>query len=166
IPPPVIVTRAPMAARFDFVPISRHKTRCLGLGMSCTRSDGGSPTFNRRMSMLPSFLISPKAAPRRLDNGREASPVAPVISSNVRSPLFRNKGDRTFEDITGATGLASLPLSSRRGAAFGDIRNDGNMDILLLNVGEPPSLLVQDIPSPRHRVLFRLVGTKSNRAAI
>jgi hypothetical protein len=57
-------------------------------------------------------------------------------------------------------------LASRRGAAFGDIRNDGNMDILLLNVGEPPSLLVQDVPSPRHRVLFRLIGTKSNRAAI
>ncbi len=40
------------------------------------------------------------------------------------------------------------------------------MDILLLNVGEPPTLLVQDTSSPRHRVLFRLVGTKSNRAAI
>jgi hypothetical protein len=57
-------------------------------------------------------------------------------------------------------------MACRRGAAFGDIRNDGNIDILLLNVGEPPSLLVQDAPSPRHRVLFRLVGTKSNRAAI
>ena len=89
-------------------------------------------------------------------------------SAGYRQPmfLFRNKGDRTFEDITSATGLASLPLASRRGAAFGDIRNDGNMDILLLNVGEPPSLLVQDTPSPMHRVLFRLVGTKSNRAAI
>lgn len=89
-------------------------------------------------------------------------------SSGYRQPvfLFRNKGDRTFEDITSASGLASLPLSSRRGAAFGDIRNDGNMAILLLNVGEPPSLLVQDTPSPRHRASFRLIGTKSNRAAI
>ena len=89
-------------------------------------------------------------------------------SSGYRQPvfLFRNKGDRTFEDITAASGLASLPMASRRGAAFGDIRNDGNMDILLLNVGEPPTLLVEDTPSPRHRVLFRLVGTKSNRAAI
>lgn len=89
-------------------------------------------------------------------------------TSRYRQPmfLFRNKGDRTFEEVTAAAGLASLPMASRRGAAFGDVRNDGNMAILVLNVGETPSLLVQDVPSPRHRVLFRLVGTKSNRAAI
>jgi hypothetical protein len=80
--------------------------------------------------------------------------------------LFRNKGDRTFEDITRATGLGAIPLASRRGAAFGDVRNDGNIDILVLNVSAAPSLFIQDVPSPRHRVLFRLVGTKSNRAAI
>jgi len=80
--------------------------------------------------------------------------------------LFRNKGDRTFEDITRTTGLFSVPLASRRGAAFGDVKNDGNIGILVLNVGAAPSLFIQDVPSPRHRVLFRLVGTKSNRAAI
>ena len=88
--------------------------------------------------------------------------------SGYREPLFlfRKRGDGTFEDITRAAGLASLPLASRRGAAFGDIRNDGNMDVLPLNVGEPPSLLVQDVASSNHRVEFRLIGTKSNRAAI
>src|SRR6266850_344392 len=88
--------------------------------------------------------------------------------SKYRQPmfLFRNKGDRTFEDITRTTGLSSVPLASRRGAAFGDVKNDGNIAILVLNVGTPPSLFIQDVPSPRHRVLFRLVGTKSNRAAI
>jgi len=80
--------------------------------------------------------------------------------------LFRNKGDRTFEDITRTTGLSSVPLASRRGAAFGDVKNDGNIAILVLNVGAPPSLFIQDVPRPRHRVLFRLVRTKSNRAAI
>jgi hypothetical protein len=98
-------------------------------------------------------------------------PQVDSIANNIskyRQPmfLFRNKGDRTFEDFTSATGLASVPLASRRGAAFGDVKNDGNIDILVLNVGAAPSLLVQDVPSPRHRVLFRLVGTKSNRAAI
>ncbi len=88
--------------------------------------------------------------------------------SGYRQPLFlfRNKSKGTFDDITTAAGLASLPLASRRGAAFGDVGNDGNMAVLLLNVGQPPSLLVQDVMSPAHRVDFRLVGTKSNRAAI
>jgi hypothetical protein len=59
-----------------------------------------------------------------------------------------------------------MPLKSRRGAAFGDIANNGNVDIVVLNVGEPPSLLLNTNQIPNHRVLFRLVGTKSNRAAI
>ena len=50
--------------------------------------------------------------------------------------------------------------------AFGDINNDGNVDMVVLNVGEPPSLLLNRNRSPNHRVLFKLVGTKSNKAAI
>ena len=59
-----------------------------------------------------------------------------------------------------------MPLKSRRGAAFGDIANNGNIDIVVLNVGEPPSLLLNTNPNSNHRVEFKLVGTKSNRAAI
>ena len=80
--------------------------------------------------------------------------------------LFRNNHDGTFSDVSAASGLSKLPLSCRRGAAFGDVNNDGNMDILLLNIGEPPSLLVNNSQSRSHRVFFKLVGTKSNRAAI
>src|SRR5271169_733137 len=78
--------------------------------------------------------------------------------------LFRNHRDGTFEDVSQA--LASMPPQSRRGAAFGDIANDGNIDIVVLNVGEPPSLLLNRNDSGNHRVLFKLVGTKSNKAAI
>jgi hypothetical protein len=78
--------------------------------------------------------------------------------------LFRNHRDGTFEDISSV--LASMPAQSRRGAAFGDINNDGNIDIVVLNVGEPPSLLMNRSVSANHRVLFKLVGTKSNKAAI
>ncbi len=78
--------------------------------------------------------------------------------------LFRNRRDGTFEDVSHA--LASMPPQSRRGAAFGDIKNDGNVDIVVLNVGQPPSLLMNHNASPNHRVLFKLVGMKSNKAAI
>ena len=80
--------------------------------------------------------------------------------------LFRNLGDGTFEDISTASGLAQIPLACRRGASFGDINNDGNIDILILNVGEPPTLLLNRAENTNHRVLFKLIGRKSNRAAI
>ena len=78
--------------------------------------------------------------------------------------LFRNHRDGTFDDVSQA--LADMPPQSRRGAAFGDINNDGNIDIVVLNVGEPPSLLLNHNDSANHRVLFKLVGMKSNKAAI
>jgi hypothetical protein len=80
--------------------------------------------------------------------------------------LHRNLHDGTFEEVSKAAGISDMPLKSRRGAAFGDIANNGNVDIVVLNVGEPPSLLLNTNKSGNHRVLFRLVGTKSNRAAI
>jgi enediyne biosynthesis protein E4 len=109
--------------------------------------------------------------------------------ASYRQPmiLFRNHRDGSFEDVSSA--LADLPMKSRRGAAFGDINNDGNIDIVLLNVGEPPSLLLNRTvnsnhslvlqnsgehsslllhrpANSNHRVLFKLIGTKSNKAAI
>jgi len=80
--------------------------------------------------------------------------------------LHRNLRNGTFEDVSKPTGLAEMPLKSRRGAAFGDIANNGNVDVVVLNVGELPSLLLNTNQSSNHRVLFHLIGTKSNRAAI
>ncbi|MGA8152614.1 MAG: CRTAC1 family protein [Terriglobales bacterium] len=78
--------------------------------------------------------------------------------------LFRNRRDGTFEDISAT--LSAIPDASRRGAAFGDLNNDGNIDVVVINTGEPPTLLVNETQSKNHRVLFRLAGTKSNRSAI
>jgi hypothetical protein len=80
--------------------------------------------------------------------------------------LHRNNRDGTFDEVSKEAGLQAIPLKSRRGAAFGDIFNNGNIDVVLLNVGEPPSVLLNTNRTPYHRVLFKLVGTKSNRAAI
>ena len=89
-------------------------------------------------------------------------------AAHFRQPmlLFRNKRNGTFEEVASKTGLSEIPLRSRRGAAFGDINNDGCIDIVTLNVGEPPSLLLNHCQNGNHRVLFQLLGTKSNRLAI
>jgi len=75
-------------------------------------------------------------------------------------------GDGTFADVSAPAGLGSLPVASRRGVAFGDLDNDGDIDIVMLNLGGPPTLLRNRQANRHHRVQFKLVGTKSNRAGI
>jgi hypothetical protein len=90
------------------------------------------------------------------------------IGARYEQPLLlhRNNRDGTFDEVSKESGLAALPLKSRRGAAFGDIFNTGNIDVVLLNVGEPPTLLLNTNHDNNHRAEFHLIGTKSNRAAI
>ncbi len=80
--------------------------------------------------------------------------------------VFRNRGNGTFEDISSTCGVNDGPLQSRRGTAFGDINNDGNVDVVVYNEDGPPSVFLNETQNSNHRVLFRLVGTKSNKAAI
>lgn len=80
--------------------------------------------------------------------------------------LFHNKGDRTFDEIANLAGLNAGPMQARRGIAFGDINNDGRIDMVIFNVGAPPSLFLNDSKNSNHRVMFKLTGTKSNREAV
>jgi hypothetical protein len=91
-----------------------------------------------------------------------------VKSVKYREPilLYRNRGDNTFDEMANLTGLNDGPMQSRRGVAFGDINNDGKIDMVVFNVGAPPSVFVNDTTNSNHRSLFKLVGTKSNRGAI
>ena len=79
--------------------------------------------------------------------------------------LFRNLGKGRFEELATA-GPAIAEAHSSRGAAFGDFDNDGDVDILIMNMNEPPSLLRNDFTGDGHWLKVKLVGTKSNRSAI
>lgn len=80
--------------------------------------------------------------------------------------LFRNLGDSTFEELDTQGGPGIAEPHSSRGCAFGDFDNDGDMDILIINMNEPPSLLRNDQVPKQHWVKVRLEGVKSNRSAI
>lgn len=80
--------------------------------------------------------------------------------------LFRNLGNGTFEELGAIAGPAIREAHSSRGCAFGDFDNDGDLDILIVNLNEPPSLLRNDVSGSNHWLKVKLMGTKSNRSAI
>jgi enediyne biosynthesis protein E4 len=80
--------------------------------------------------------------------------------------LFRNLGDGKFKELGDEAGSAIMAHHISRGCAFGDFDNDGDLDILVMNQNEPPSLLRNDAPREHHWLKIRLEGTKSNRSAI
>ncbi len=90
-------------------------------------------------------------------------PDSPYKTPNV---VFRNLGGGRFEELMEGAGPAMDELHSSRGAAFGDFDNDGDIDVLLMNMNEPPSLLRNDTNGSGHWLKVLLEGVESNRSAI
>ncbi len=80
--------------------------------------------------------------------------------------LYENLGEEKFKDISTDAGPALQEKHSSRGAAFGDMDNDGSIEIAINNQNEPPSLLKEATSLPGHWLILKLVGTRSNRSAI
>lgn len=80
--------------------------------------------------------------------------------------LFRNNGDGTFTDVSAQAGPGFQVRRTTRGGAFGDLDNDGDLDIVLSNSREGPTVLENVLRNGRHWINIQLEGVKSNRDGI
>ncbi len=79
--------------------------------------------------------------------------------------LYRNERGK-FRDISALAGPGLLEKHSSRGAAFGDIDNNGTVEVLINNQNEPPSLLRENTQPANHWITLKLEGVRANRSAI
>jgi enediyne biosynthesis protein E4 len=96
----------------------------------------------------------------------ELEKVYPQLSYKGPRILFRNRRNGSFERLNEEAGPGISARHPSRGCAFGDFDNDGDLDVIIMNVNEPPSLLRNDAPEDNQWLKVRLIGTKSNRSAI
>jgi len=82
-----------------------------------------------------------------------------------RKLLLRNGGKgKRFEDVTASAGPAFEAAEISRAAVFGDVNNDGGVDILVTNNNGPARLLLNTVPDRGHWLLVHLEGTRTNRS--
>jgi hypothetical protein len=122
---------------------------CWGAGMVDLDNDGYPDIFMTTGNVYP-----------------EVERKLPQYPSKSPRAVFRNLGNRTFEELGKEAGPGVTDPHCSRGCAFGDFDNDGDLDILIVNMNEPPSLLRNDMKGKQNWVKVKLEGVKSNRSAI
>jgi hypothetical protein len=98
-----------------------------------------------------------------LDNIGEISKHFSYAEPNA---VFRNLGNGKFEDVSATAGADFTRSAPHRGLAYGDLNNDGRMDLVVTSLGGPVRVLRNVSQTGNHWILIKLVGTKSNRMGI
>jgi hypothetical protein len=94
-----------------------------------------------------------------LDN----SEIVDGIPYRLRNAIFRNNSNGSFTDVSGLAGKDFQHMSAHRGSAFGDLNNDGRIDVVTNSLGATPEVLLNRTRNGYHWLLIELEGTRSNR---
>jgi len=87
-------------------------------------------------------------------------------SSPEHDTMFENVDGKNFIDVSDEMGKDFLRKGYQRGSAFGDLNNDGSLDIVVTSLNDKPRILMNTADSGNHWILLNLVGHKSARDAI
>jgi len=136
------------------------RTRETGLGMPGHRFTGfGTLFFDYDNDGWLDLLVANGAVQLLPELMRKGDPY-PLGQPNQ---LFRNTGHRTFVDTSLQAGEPFQLSEVSRGAAFGDIDNDGDIDVLITNNNGPARLLLNQVGSRNHWLGLRLIDKKTQR---
>jgi enediyne biosynthesis protein E4 len=136
---------------FDYVTFPSHigaitqKLTAWGTGIFDFDNDGWKDIFTANAAIL--------------DNSEEVSHLPYALPNS----LLRNNHDSTFTDVGGQAGASFGVPAPHRGAAFGDLNNDGRIDIVTNCLNSRPEILMNRSANSNHWLLINLVGTISNR---
>ena len=84
----------------------------------------------------------------------------------ARNILLRNTGDEKFVDCSDGCGEGLATALSSRGAAFDDLDNDGDIDAVVVNSRQKPTILRNETPAANHWIAIRLQGVRANRDGV
>jgi enediyne biosynthesis protein E4 len=85
------------------------------------------------------------------------------IPYKLTNAVLRNNADGTFSDVSASAGASFHVAAAHRGAAFGDLDNDGRIDVVTNCLNAHPEILMNRSIDTGHWLLIALEGTKSNR---
>ncbi len=129
---------------------STSRSTAWGVGIFDFDNDGNKDLFTANADIL--------------DNAMELAHRPYALPNQV----LRNKGGLTFEDVSASAGTSFSVPAAHRGAAFGDLNNDGKIDVVVTVLNGPPEIWMnrsgtQNASNRNHWIILKLIGVKSNR---